>query len=73
MEYDERFGPRGQTPQQRQQALNNALAISRSQGLEPDAAAQALFARVVAGELSMEEVIAELHRQGAGQATHGLE
>lgn len=69
MQNDPKFGPREQTREQRQKALDQALAMSRGQGVEPEAQAHRLYARYVAGELTMREVVETLKQTEPVPAT----
>ncbi|MBT9395082.1 antitoxin VbhA family protein [Hymenobacter sp. NST-14] len=72
------FSEREKTPAQRQELIDNARAWSVAQGAVPSVRAEALYARYVAGELTLQGVTEELRRQdaprvaaAAAQATSG--
>ncbi|TGE06474.1 antitoxin VbhA family protein [Hymenobacter fodinae] len=59
------YSEREKTPAQRQELIDNARAWSVAQGAVPSARAEALYARYVAGELTLQDVTEELRRQDA--------
>ena len=73
METTVKFTAREQTPEQRQQLIDKATAWSVAQGAAPSPRAQALYARYVAGELSLQGVTDELKRQEADRVAPVLD
>ena len=73
METTVKFAVREQTPEQRQQLIDKATAWSVVQGAVPSPRAQALYARYVAGELTLQGVTDELKRQEADRVAPVLE
>ncbi|RSK24915.1 antitoxin VbhA family protein [Hymenobacter metallilatus] len=59
------YSEREKTPAQRQELIDNARAWSVAQGAVPSARAEELYARYVAGELTLQGVTEELRRQDA--------
>ena len=59
------YSEREQTPAQRQELIDNARAWSVAQGAVPGPRAEALYARYVAGELTLQDITNELRRQDA--------
>ena len=59
------YSEREQTPAQRQELIDNARAWSAAQGAVPGPRAEALYARYVAGELTLQGITDELRRQDA--------
>jgi len=70
--FNSKFAANEQTPEQRQHIVEQALAISRSQNREPSAAAHAQYARYIQGELTMEEVLAEIMQGKILRAASGF-
>ncbi|GAA4379501.1 antitoxin VbhA family protein [Hymenobacter koreensis] len=65
MEQPITYSEREQTPAQRQELIDNARAWSAAQGAVPGPRAEALYARYVAGELTLQGITDELRRQDA--------
>ena len=63
------FSEREQTPAQRQELIDKARAWSVAQGAVPGPAAEAVYARYVAGELTLQGVTDELKSYYANRAT----
>lgn len=63
------YTDREQTPAQRQQLIEQARAWVVAQGGTPGPVAEALYARYVAGELSLQDVTDKLVRHYAQQPT----
>ena len=61
------YTDREQTPAQRQQLIEQARAWVVAQGATPGPAAEAVYARYVAGELSLQDVTDELVQHYAQQ------
>ena len=59
------YSEREQTLAQRQELIDNARAWSAAQGAVPGPRAEALYARYVAGELTLQGITDELRRQDA--------
>ncbi|MFC7670678.1 antitoxin VbhA family protein [Hymenobacter humi] len=53
------YSEREQTPAQRQELIDNARAWSAAQGAVPGPRAEALYARYVAGELTLQGITDE--------------
>lgn len=62
------YSEREQTPAQRQELIDNARAWSVAQGAVPGPFAEALYARYVAGELSLQDITDELRTYYANRA-----
>ncbi|GAB2797761.1 hypothetical protein HNQ93_004043 [Hymenobacter luteus] len=62
------FSEREATPAQRQELIDKARAWSVAQGAVPGPAAEAMYARYVAGELTLQGVTDELKSFYASQA-----
>lgn len=63
------YSEREQTPAQRQALIDKARAWSVAQGAVPGPAAEAVYARYVAGELTLQGVTDELKSYYANRAT----
>lgn len=59
------YTDREKTPAQRQQLIDMGRAWSVAQGATPDAEAEAIYARYVAGEISLQGITDELNAQHA--------
>ena len=59
------YTDREKTPAQRQQLIDMGRAWSVAQGATPDAEAEAIYARYVAGEISLQGITDELNSQHA--------
>lgn len=59
------FSDREKTPAQRQDLIDKGRAWSVAQGATPSPRAEALYARYVAGELTLQDITDELRRQDA--------
>ncbi|MBC6612435.1 MULTISPECIES: antitoxin VbhA family protein [Hymenobacter] len=70
--FNPKFAANEQTSEQRQHIVEQALAISRSQDREPSAEAHAQYARYIQGELTMEEVVAEIMQSKILRAASGF-
>ncbi len=74
METDARFGPKERTREQRQRLFDQAAALNATQDRTMEPFAVQLCQRYIAGELSLQEVIAEVEqvhrsRYGSGDGT----
>ena len=68
MENSIHYTEREKTPDQRQQLIDKARAWSKAQGATPTDRAEALYARYVAGELTLQGVTDVLRRQDAAKS-----
>ena len=62
------YTEREQTPVQRQELIGNARAWSVAQGAVPGPFAEAVYARYVAGELTLQDITDELKAYYANRA-----